>query len=42
MGAAPSNFTEHLDEVNADQAQEIVRDHYVFDSSTSPNDPASA
>jgi len=31
IGAAPSNFTEHLDEVDADQAQEIVKDPYVFD-----------
>ncbi|GGM09647.1 PDDEXK nuclease domain-containing protein [Nakamurella endophytica] len=30
-GAAPSNFTEHLEPVDADQAQEIVKDPYVFD-----------
>lgn len=31
VGAAPSNPTHHLDPVDADQAQEIVRDPYVFD-----------
>ncbi|MGS0688927.1 PDDEXK nuclease domain-containing protein [Nakamurella sp. GG22] len=31
IGAAPSNFNERLEEVDADQAQEIVRDPYVFD-----------
>jgi predicted nuclease of restriction endonuclease-like (RecB) superfamily len=30
-GAAPSNFTDHLEPVDADQAQEIVKDPYVFD-----------
>lgn len=31
IGAAPSNFDQHLDPVDADQAREIVRDPYVFD-----------
>jgi hypothetical protein len=31
IGAAPSNFDQHLDPDDADQAQEIVRDPYVFD-----------
>ena len=31
IGAAPSNFTDHLEPVEADQAQEIVKDPYVFD-----------
>lgn len=31
IGAAPSNFTDHLEPVDADQAQEIVKDPYVFD-----------
>jgi len=31
IGAAPSNFADHLDPVDADQAQEIVKDPYVFD-----------
>jgi predicted nuclease of restriction endonuclease-like (RecB) superfamily len=31
VGAAPSNFTDHLEPVDADQAQEIVKDPYVFD-----------
>jgi predicted nuclease of restriction endonuclease-like (RecB) superfamily len=30
-GAAPSNFDQHLDPVDADQAREIVSDPYVFD-----------
>jgi predicted nuclease of restriction endonuclease-like (RecB) superfamily len=30
-GAAPSNFTQQLDPVDADQAQEIVKDPYIFD-----------
>ena len=30
-GAAPSNFTDHLEPVDADQVQEIVKDPYVFD-----------
>jgi predicted nuclease of restriction endonuclease-like (RecB) superfamily len=30
-GAAPSNFDQHLDPIDPDQAQEIVRDPYVFD-----------
>ena len=30
-GAAPSNFADHLDPDDADQAQEIVKDPYVFD-----------
>jgi len=31
VGAAPTNFVDHLDPVDADQAQEIVKDPYVFD-----------
>lgn len=31
VGAAPSNFTDHLEQVDADQAQEIIKDPYVFD-----------
>jgi predicted nuclease of restriction endonuclease-like (RecB) superfamily len=31
IGAAPSNFADHLEPVDADQAQEIVKDPYVFD-----------
>jgi predicted nuclease of restriction endonuclease-like (RecB) superfamily len=31
VGSAPSNFVDHLDPVDADQAQEIVKDPYVFD-----------
>lgn len=31
VGSAPSNFPDHLDPVDADQAQEIVKDPYVFD-----------
>lgn len=31
VGSAPSNFLDHLDPVDADQAQEIVKDPYVFD-----------
>lgn len=31
IGAAPSNFVDRLTAVDADQAQEIVRDPYVFD-----------
>lgn len=31
VGAAPSNFVDHLDPVDADQAQEIVKDPYVLD-----------
>jgi predicted nuclease of restriction endonuclease-like (RecB) superfamily len=31
IGAAPSNFGEHLEPADADQAQEIVKDPYVFD-----------
>jgi predicted nuclease of restriction endonuclease-like (RecB) superfamily len=31
IGAAPSNFIDHLDPADADQAQEIVKDPYLFD-----------
>ena len=31
IGAAPSNFAEHLEPVDADQAREIVKDPYIFD-----------
>ncbi|HEY7816482.1 MAG TPA: PDDEXK nuclease domain-containing protein, partial [Nakamurella sp.] len=31
IGAAPSNFDQQLDPLDADQAQEIVKDPYVFD-----------
>ncbi|WP_232062351.1 PDDEXK nuclease domain-containing protein [Variovorax sp. PBS-H4] len=30
-GAAPNNFTRHLEPSDADQAQEIVKDPYIFD-----------
>ncbi len=30
-GAAPSNFIDHLEQVDADQAQEIIMDPYFFD-----------
>lgn len=31
VGAAPSNFADHLDPVDAAQAQEMVNNPYVFD-----------
>lgn len=31
IGAAPTNFDDHLETVDADQAREIVKDPYVFD-----------
>jgi predicted nuclease of restriction endonuclease-like (RecB) superfamily len=31
VGAAPSNFDQQLDPLDADQAREIVRDPYIFD-----------
>jgi predicted nuclease of restriction endonuclease-like (RecB) superfamily len=31
IGAAPSNFDQQLDPLEAEQAQEIVKDPYVFD-----------